>query len=174
MGAAVGGSIQEDERFIFERIKDRYDTENKTSDSIDISASNLVGWNGLIISVLLAGGGFLLSSDPGLKLAFHEWLFLSWTLGSLGVSLILSFVAFRKGSYYVVPDARSLIEDYNGLAASDILKAVSGTMADAVDKNAGRNEARTNIVTASQVLFLAGMFGALIFLGYQSYKIIGS
>jgi hypothetical protein len=74
----------------------------------------------------------------------------------------------------VVHDARSLIEDYNGLAASDILKAVSGTMADAVDKNAERNEARTNIVTASQVLFLAGMFGALIFLGYQSYKIIGS
>ena len=49
------------EKFIFKQIKEQYEFENDESTYIDTAATNLIGWNGLIISVLLTGGGILIS-----------------------------------------------------------------------------------------------------------------
>jgi len=49
------------DEIVFKQTKERYEYENKVSDGIDIAATNLVGWSGLILSVLLAGGGILIS-----------------------------------------------------------------------------------------------------------------
>jgi hypothetical protein len=44
------------DRIFFEQIRDTYKFQHKISANLDTSAANLVGWNGLIISVLLTGG----------------------------------------------------------------------------------------------------------------------
>jgi hypothetical protein len=49
------------DRFIHDEIVKRYEQDTNNANNIDTLATNLVGWNGLMISVLLTGGGFLIS-----------------------------------------------------------------------------------------------------------------
>ncbi len=154
-------------------MRRRYDFENKDSDNSDISASNLVGWNGLIISVLLAGGGLLISKDNEVKLNMFEWSLLSGTLICLGTSLLLSLIVYRRASYYVVPEAERLMRLFQQQPDIHfILTNLIATMNYAIVENAKRNDRRTNFISTAQILFFVAMIMAITFLIEQGYKLV--
>lgn len=164
-------SSTESERIIFEQIQERYEFENKTSVNIDNSATNLVGWNGLIISVLLTGGGILISRGTTIKLDMFEWSLLTATLLGLALSLSLAIFAFRVGSYALIDPAR-VAQLYNKATASSILGRVGGSMLETIEYNSRRNERRGLIISISQAIFLGAMISAVIFLILQSYTLV--
>jgi hypothetical protein len=45
----------EADKFIYEQVKDRYEFEHNRTGNLDNKSSNLIGWIGLIISVLSIG-----------------------------------------------------------------------------------------------------------------------
>jgi hypothetical protein len=97
-----------------------------------------------------------------------EWSVLSLTLILLGSSLLLSFITFRKGSYYVVHEPRNLIDLYQTATASRTLRELTATMVDAIERNAKTNQRRTTFIGISQILFFVAMVSAIIYLIEQS------
>ena len=59
----------ENEKFIFDRVRDRYEFEHDRFLSIQGRASTLVGWIGLFISILVAGGAILFGKKEKLSIS---------------------------------------------------------------------------------------------------------
>jgi hypothetical protein len=161
------------EQFVFERIKEQYDFENEDSIHIDSAATNLVGWNGLVISVLLTGGGLLITRGTEIKLSSVEAYILSLTLSFLLTSLVLGIIGFRKGGYDTVPEASYLLTLAANSTASRILRETTGTMIAATQNNRRRNTNRKNTVWASQILFVVAMGFGVMFLVLQIGTLTG-
>ena len=77
--------------FLYQELKYLLEIEFKESESIINSANNVIGWNGLIISVLLTGGGLFISSEK-VSLNPYELSMLILTIISFGVSIGIIFV----------------------------------------------------------------------------------
>jgi hypothetical protein len=159
------------ERIFFEQIQDTYNFQHRISNSLDTSAANLVGWNGLILSVLLTGGGILISRGTTVTLDIFEYSLLSVVLVGLAVSLSIAIFAFRRGSYEMI-NASSLIRSYDKAGASTLLHKVGGTMVKATEYNSNKNARRDSYISVSQTIFLMAMILATIFLIIESHKLI--
>ena len=48
----------ENDDFIFERVKERYEFENEGFLGVENKASNLIGWTGLFLSILMQGARY--------------------------------------------------------------------------------------------------------------------
>jgi len=161
------------EQFIFDQIKERYDFEHSRHHNLDTKAGTLVGWIGLVISVMLAGGGLLFSNpDDQLNISADELKILQATLTVMILSLIAGLVAFRVGSYSVVPEARPLIKFYANETKRVTLKRMGATMIDAIESNKRVNDRKANIIAISWGLFMLSMVLAAIFIIMQAVKLL--
>jgi hypothetical protein len=97
-------------QLFFDGAVHRYQQENAIARNIESAGTNLVGWNGLIISVFLSGGGIIVSREAKIHFSTLEAMLLSIMIVLLFVSLALAIIAFRKGRYSVVPDPFFLLD----------------------------------------------------------------
>jgi hypothetical protein len=163
----------ENEDFIFERVKERYEFENERFLGVENKASNLIGWTGLFLSILMAGGSILfLRTDEQLKVSAADVYLLAGTLVLLLVSMGISLCAYRIGKYNVVPEPRPLINNYGNKSKKATLSAVVTEMAKAIEKNSLLINSKANWVSISWALFLAGMVVSTIFITQQASKLL--
>lgn len=164
------------EKFIFEQVKDRYNAENTRSQNMTVKASNLVGWVGLIISVVLAGGGVLFTSnnDGAIPLDLLDIALLGVLLSALVGSIFVALFAVRVSGQDTVPDSRSLIESYGESPHRTTLRALTVEFTFATENNIKRNKIKARQVTASWILFLTGMGLTAIFIIMQFTKLIAN
>src|SRR5947208_111112 len=142
----------------------RYKQENALAGNIEPAATNLVGWNGLIISVLLTGGGILLSREASIHFSLVEAILLAVTMVSFFVSLTLAIFAFRKGRYSIIPNPVFLLEHFQRMAAPRLTEELTLEMIFASIKNRVISERRQDYISASQITFIISMFLAIVFL----------
>ena len=86
---------------IYEAVKERLNLEVSRIDSLDTKAGVLIGFNGVILAVILS---------PGVSL---EIIFFHLGLGCLLVSIILSTIAYYAGFLRRDPDPRQLRRWYS-------------------------------------------------------------
>ena len=160
------------EQFIYEQIKERNEFEHQRSLNLDNKAGNLIGWIGLIISILSASNGILFDQDDEvLKITTNEVYLLIIILVFLICSLFFSLVAFRIREYIVVPEpARSLIEYYKDKSHRTTLKEFTATMSTAIENNKKQNDKKADLITIAWILFLTGMSVVSIFVTIQSFR----
>lgn len=163
----------ENEEFIFERVKERYEFENERFLGVENKASNLIGWTGLFLSILMAGGSILfLKTGESLKVSVNDMYLLVGTLLLLLVSMGISLCAYRIGNYNVVPEPRALIMNYGNQTKKKTLSVVATEMAKAIEKNSLLINSKANWVSVSWALFLAGMVVSTIFITQQVNKLL--
>jgi len=163
----------ENEEFIFERVKERYEFENARLLVTDNKASHLIGWSALFLSILLTGGSILfLKTGESLKISGNDIYLLIGTLLLLLLSMGFSLFAFKFISYKVVPEARQLIMKYGEKTKKETLTVVATEMAKAIEKNKVNCDKKDNLVSISWGLFLAGMVTSTIFITEQVTKLL--
>lgn len=159
--------------FIFERVKERYEFENERFLGMENKASSLIGWSGLFLSILIAGGSTLfLNTTDTLKISENESYLLAATLIMLVISMGMSLFAYRIGTYNVVPNPKVLIEDYGTEPKKDTLSTVATEMAKAIERNSSIIDSKANLISISWALLLAGMIASVIFIILQVSKIV--
>jgi hypothetical protein len=173
MSTNGSSSIPLDKEFIYDELKHRYDSIERESENINTSASTIVGWNGLIISVLLTGGGLLISRGSDIILEPRDWWLLTSILICLGISTIvgLSFLIFGQ-RYLAVPVASHLIELSRTKNADELLDILIHTIAFIIQFNSEKNNFRTKILRISQIFFLVAVILAIMFLIEQGDRLI--
>jgi hypothetical protein len=161
-------------KFIFEQVKERYDLEHARGENLDSKAGSLVGWIGLIISILFASGGVLFArTGESINITLNEIYLLMFTLALLLVSLLFSLVAYRIVKYYVVPEpSTKFIENYQNSPHKETVIDVTNAMAEAIELSKKKNNLRENLITVSWSLFLAGLFSATIFIIIQTVSMV--
>jgi hypothetical protein len=85
----------ENQKFIYEQVKGRYEFEYQRCSDLDTKSSGLVGWIGLIISILLAGGATLFSreNEEQFILTGFDLIVLIVLLSVLMISLTFALMA---------------------------------------------------------------------------------
>ena len=167
------GKASSAEEFIYEQIKHRYDFENTRTDALDSKASNLVGWVGLIISIMSAWTGITLERDESLSLSFHENVLLVAMFVFLVGSLFFSLVAFRLSNYSVVPEPRPFMNTYKTKTHSWTLRKFTATMVDAIENNLKKNNQKASFIVIAWALFLVGMSSTATFIIKLAFKLSG-
>jgi hypothetical protein len=134
-----------------------------------------VGWTGLIISILFAGGGVFFTRVGGsIQLAQNELITLVGILSALIGSLVMSLAAFRLWNFMAVPEAQTFVDIYAREAYQTTLKAIVGSMVTAIEYNQYRNKIKGYFIGLSWALFLVGMIATAIFIYFQASKIVGN
>ena len=166
-------STPENDEFIFERVKERYEFENERFLGMENKASSLIGWAGLFLSIMIAGGSTIfLKTGETIKVSENEMYLLAATLIMLVISMAMSLWAYRIGVYTVVPDPKALIENYGTQPKGDTLSTVATEMAKAIKSNSSIIDSKANLISASWILLLSGLIGSVIFIILQVSKIV--
>lgn len=162
------------EQFIYEQVQRRYDFEFERANDLDNKASNLVGWTGLIISIILAGGGLLFTraGEGKYQLSQTDIQLLTVALVLLVVSLGVGLIAFRVIHFDVVPVPRPFTRTYANRTHRETLRRLTATMIVAVENNEIRNNRKAQLVTFTWILFLVGIAFAVTFIMAQYSKLI--
>lgn len=161
--------------FIFGEVKVRYEFEHDRSSQLDSKASALVGWIGLIITVILAVGNVLFSSPDLLRqinLSTYGIVLLGASVFSLIAALMVGLVAFRLIDYKVVPEPLHLIQRYGGQDRTKTLRIYTQMMAKVTVYNIEQNEKKVNYITATWALFIAGMLLSSVFILIQLVQLV--
>lgn len=159
----------DNEVFIYQQVKQRYDDErSRSKDDVDGRAAQLIGWTGLVISILFAGGGIFFTREGStIQLTQLTPLELANILAIftvLIVSLGLSLWAFKMWHYQVVPDARNLVNEYGNRSHRETLRRIVASMVTALEYNLDLNDRKSRLVGYSWALFFAGMILTAIFI----------
>lgn len=163
----------DNDKFIFERVRDRYEFEHDRFLNIQSRASTLVGWIGLFISILVAGGSILFVKTDTLSLSLDDVNLILGSLVLLLLSMVFSLIAFRVGPYEVAPEPRPLIEFYgNQEDEQRTLRTTTMEMTNAIEINTKSTDMKANFVTISWALFFGGMAVSSIFISIQMYKLV--
>ncbi len=160
------------EQFIYEEVKRRYDFEFERARDLDNKAGNLVGWIGLIISIILAGGGILFTrtNEGKVQLSQADIQLLSAALLLLVFALLFGLIAFRVMRFDVVPEPQPLMR-YGTRTQRATLRAVTAEMARAIVKNSNTNIIKAHLVTVTWGLFFTGIALTVIFIITQYSKL---
>lgn len=141
-------NVTDNDKFIYEQVNLRYDFELTRSTNLDNKSSNLVGWIGLIISILALGSGILFEANTPLKISLHQLALLVSVFVLLLGSLFFSLVAYRVKSYELVPNPpTSFIKLYKEQSHKLTLVDVTNTKAHSTDKNIGQNDSNFHKVS---------------------------
>jgi hypothetical protein len=159
-------------KLFLDEAKHRYEQENSVANNIESGATNLVGWSGLIISVLLSGGGIIVSKEAKIHFSTFEAVLLSMVIVLLFVSLTLAIIAFRKGRYSLIPDPVFLLDNFQRISSQRLAKELTLEMILASIKNREISETRQNYISLSQAIFIAGMLSSTIFLIIEAYYLL--
>jgi hypothetical protein len=148
----------ETDKFIYEQVKIRYEFEHTRTTNLDNKSSNLVGWIGLIISVLSLGSGILFNADTPFKISINQLALLISVFVFLLGSLFFSLVAYRVKGYGVVPNPPTdFIVLYVRGGHKEVLAAVTKAMANVTVTNAKQNDKKVTFIKLAWILFLVGM-----------------
>jgi len=162
----------DNDKFIFERVRDRYEFEHDRFLNIQSRASTLVGWIGLFISILVAGGAILFGKKGDVTLSLDDVNLILAALALLLISMLFSLIAFRVGAYEVAPEPGPLIEFYGDGDEQKTLRTATREMTNAIEINTKSTDMKANFVTVSWALFLGGMILSSIFISIQMYKLV--
>lgn len=168
--------------FQYDEIKRVFDNENSTANTISTLQGQLIGWSGLIISIIFAGGGVLFNKEQG-SIAFepHEFVILFMALVSLLAAIIIGVInmttaRFRLehlGSVHsVVPDPVELIRLGRQQHYEEMILPLIHAMSIAVYDNLTANNRRDRFRIVSSYLFLLGLIFAVIFISLQLYRFV--
>jgi uncharacterized membrane protein YoaK (UPF0700 family) len=165
---------KENQKFIYEQVKARYEFEHQRSSDLDTKSSGLVGWIGLIISILLAGGATLFSrqGEEQFTLTGFDLIVLIVLLSILMVSLAFALMAYRISHYKLVPKPRHLADSYWNGSHDNTLWQITRALIRATEFNEKENNKKVFRVQTSWMLFLVGIVLAAIFIIMQSLKIV--
>lgn len=151
------------DHFIFKLIEKRTDSEQERSNKLDIKASSIIGYVGLIIGLLVTVISFILgdmSTNEVLVKYYSSYrmMLLFGILFLLG-SIIASIHAYFVREYQIVPSTKALIENY---AKKDqdiitILRLVSQEMSDVLYDNKQIIDAKAKSIKISLTLFTVGI-----------------
>jgi hypothetical protein len=154
---------------LYQELKYLLEIEFKESESIINSANNVIGWNGLIISVLLTGGGLFISSEK-VSLNQYELLLLILTIISFGVSISIIFVYQLRTPTIRIHSSHGLM---NQLLQTQNTAEILGHLIEQIDEairtNQQVNQIKRGRIIKSQTAFLIGFIIAIGFLIYHSY-----
>jgi hypothetical protein len=154
--------------FIFEAIRSRYQFEHDRSAHIDTKVTTMVGWIGLIITLILAAGSVLFNPTDFLKILDVSVLYiLGASVASLIAALFTGLAAYRMVDFKIVPEPQRLIEKYGDASRTRTLRIYTQMMADAIDYNVRQNRKKIELATATWILFIAGMILSSAFIMIQ-------
>lgn len=132
--------IQRD-RLIFNLIEKRVESEQERSNILDSKASNIIGYVGLIIGLLVTVISFIfgdLSQNEEIIKYYSSYriILLFGILFLLG-SIVVSIHAYFVREYQIVPSTKALIENYakEDRDITTILRLVSQEMSDVLYDN---------------------------------------
>lgn len=180
-GTSHGSFIETEEfkkiLFFYENVQRVYDFDHSHRSTIETLQGQLIGWSGLIISIIFAGGGALFNKVNGaITINVYEFAILMVSLSCLLFAIIIGILnintPFRR-KYEIVPDPVRLIEDSKKQAGyhATIIKHIFD-MSKAHYNNIDLNLIRTRLRLISSYFFLFGLFFAVIFISIQLYRYV--
>lgn len=151
------------DRFIFDLIEKRAESEQERSIILDNKASNIIGYVGLIVGLLVTVISFIfgdLSENEVLIKYYSSYriLLLFGILFLLG-SIVASINAYFVREYQIVPATKALIENYakQDRDITTILRLVSQEMSDVLNDNKQIIDEKAKSIKISLTLFAIGM-----------------
>ena len=166
----IDTEIKERDRFIFDLVDKRNDAEFERSNLLDVKASSIIGFVGIIIGLLGTILAFVLDKiyiNPKLFAYYSSYrviLFLGIVF--LALAIFCSLMAYFIRQYTIVPDTKHLIEEYamRDRDLLSILRIVAQERSDAILKNSVTVDDKSNWIKYSQILFGLGMGLAILFI----------
>jgi membrane protein implicated in regulation of membrane protease activity len=154
----INEKANESELFIYNKIKERYDLEIKRISILDTKASNLVGWIGLIISILAAGLEVFTKNGVFISLGAMALLVVVFIV--LITSLFFSLIAARLRRYWVFPGPNKeneFVNDFQDLSHKIVVTRVTSETIIGIKVNVSESNRKVLYITIAWILFLIGM-----------------
>ncbi|MGV8087662.1 MAG: hypothetical protein ACP5NU_01210 [Methanomicrobiales archaeon] len=154
--------IQRD-RFIFDLIEKRAESEKERSNILDSKASNIIGYVGLIIGLLVTVISFifgdLAKNEVIIKYYSSYRILLLFGIIFLLGSIIASIHAYFVREYQIVPSTKTLIENYakEDRDITTTLRRVSQEMSDVLYDNKQIIDEKAKSIKISLTLFAIGI-----------------
>jgi hypothetical protein len=151
---------------IYELIAERFRLEWQRINDLDGKATNIIGFVGIIVSLHVGLGGFLLKEIP----KTNEYYFYLYVLFLLGIIFLMCSILYALKAYYMktwiaIPDTEILIEKYAKKDRSkiDIVRIVSQEISDAVKENKIKNDDKSVSIKDSFRFLVFGIGMNIIF-----------
>lgn len=146
---------------IFDLIKRRFDSETDRLNNLDSKASGLVGFVSIVVSLVLGGGSLLTGAetfDLPILLSNDIFAYLHFIgAASLLLSIGLALVALKVRRWTIVPDVKTLIEDYTTKDYREVLQRTAGEMAKAVVQTQKQNNSKAKFIDWSWIFLMIGL-----------------
>ncbi len=167
--AASAENILRD-RFIFDLIEKRAESEQERSITLDSKASNIVGFVGIIIGLLMSVISFFFGTlaENSLLLEYYTTyrILLLFSILLLLGAIVTSIHAFFIRDYQIVPSTKVLIENYakQERDITTILRIVSQEMSDVLYDNKIIIDNKAKSIKISLIMFVSGMGFVVLFM----------
>lgn len=137
----------------------RYEFEWKRTYQIERKATNIVGFVGIIFSLVSISGIFILEQTLSGNVFINSIFYYLLSLIALILTIIFGLMALYLKSRSVVPDPNIFREDiiYSGIETSEILSHLSNDLVDATNANNQVNDKNVNLLIVSYATFILGI-----------------
>lgn len=158
---------------IYNIIKDQFILFIENKNTLDKKAGQIIIFSGVVISLYAGVGSFLLKDMPkdsafNLDISYYTILLVIFVSGTLLliISIICALKAYGLRAWCQAPDPQKLIDEYGrtNSSRSQILKIVSGTIADAIKDNKDEVDDKVKFVRIAFGFLLLGLIAYVIFM----------
>ncbi|MDA0525444.1 hypothetical protein [Methanococcoides alaskense] len=157
MGGIVGNL--ERYRLIYEIMVNRYKSEFERTYQIERKATNIVGFVGIIFSLVSIAGIFLLEQTFLGNVFIDSILYYLLSLIALILSIIFGLMVLYVKMRAIVPNPNIFKEYFidKNIGTSDILRKISNDLVVAVNNNKKANDRNINLLIFSYITFIVGI-----------------
>ena len=140
---------------IYDAVINRYQFEVERIKHLDDKASNIIGFVGILAS-LISGFGIFQLRLPTNFAEIVEFVIFAFSLGFLILSLIFGLRAYGTKKFTIIPNAYFLIGKYEDKEKERIIRDLCDNYAVSIEDNMNLNDKKVaNIKIAMYSLFLA-------------------
>ena len=147
------------DRFLFDLISQRQSQEWQRVHDLDTKASNTIGFVSIIVGFLLG----VRSLGVGSMLTLWELITFSIGIASLIIALVYALLAFRVRKWQLVPNVKTVIEEYTSKPLSESIQRIGGEMSKVILELEKGNNTKAVYVQSAWIFTLFGIFMVFIY-----------